>query len=92
MELSFPRRALVVISIIVAIVAYFLSTRISRSVLLPLSALTTSAFSTTPFNLSKTMSARTPVYFMSHGGVSKTPIQSWSVFSPKHNEPAKHNV
>ncbi|KAI0532345.1 Extradiol ring-cleavage dioxygenase, class III enzyme, subunit B [Xylaria digitata] len=70
MDLRSLRGASVILSLFVAIVAYFLANRLSPTLraLLPRSALT----STTPARVanisSKTMSTRTPVYFMSHGG------------------------
>ncbi|KAI0874018.1 Extradiol ring-cleavage dioxygenase, class III enzyme, subunit B [Hypoxylon argillaceum] len=73
MEPRFHKSALVVIfSLIVAIVAYLLSSRIPPTLRLfiPLSA-SVPAISARFFNSnssSKTMSAKTPVYFMSHGG------------------------
>ncbi|KAI0099880.1 Extradiol ring-cleavage dioxygenase, class III enzyme, subunit B [Nemania sp. FL0031] len=59
-----------IFSLIIAIVAYFLSNRISPALrlLLPVSA-SVPAISARFFNnSSKAMSTKTPVYFMSHGG------------------------
>ncbi|KAI1307478.1 Extradiol ring-cleavage dioxygenase, class III enzyme, subunit B [Xylaria venustula] len=70
MELRTSRGTVVIFSFLVAIVAFFFTSRISPALrsLLPLSASTpaTRSFNSPP----KKMSTRTPVYFMSHGGPS----------------------
>ncbi|KAI0425887.1 Extradiol ring-cleavage dioxygenase, class III enzyme, subunit B [Xylaria sp. FL1042] len=68
MELRSHRGVFVILSLLVAIVAYFFTSRISPTLRssLPLSA---STFPTRSFNnAAKKMPARTPVYFVSHGG------------------------
>ncbi|KAI8627813.1 Extradiol ring-cleavage dioxygenase, class III enzyme, subunit B [Xylariaceae sp. FL1651] len=66
------KRALLIFSIVTAAVALLLSSRLSRS-LFPHSALTPASVVPAQFFLGrlftiKTMSAKAPVYFMSHGG------------------------
>ncbi|KAI0415180.1 Extradiol ring-cleavage dioxygenase, class III enzyme, subunit B [Xylaria grammica] len=70
MELRSLRGAFVVLSLIVAIVAYFLTSRLSPTLrsLLPLSASTPKISARFFNNSSKAMPTRTPVYFVSHGG------------------------
>ncbi|KAI1122218.1 Extradiol ring-cleavage dioxygenase, class III enzyme, subunit B [Nemania abortiva] len=71
MELrSHKRIPAVIFSLVVAIVAYFLSNRISPTLRLlpPFSALVPAISARFFSNSSKTMSTKTPVYFMSHGG------------------------
>ncbi|KAI0967819.1 Extradiol ring-cleavage dioxygenase, class III enzyme, subunit B [Xylaria arbuscula] len=77
MELRTSRGTVVIFSLLVAIVAYFFTSRISPTLrsLIPLSASTpaTRSFNSAP----KKMSTRTPVYFVSHGGPS-------TMFDTKH--------
>ncbi|KAK5636889.1 hypothetical protein RRF57_012601 [Xylaria bambusicola] len=70
MELRFHRGGFVIFSFIVAIVAYFLASRISPTLRSFIPSLASTSTTRPLGNLSTKMSSRTPVYFMSHGGPS----------------------
>ncbi|KAI0393058.1 Extradiol ring-cleavage dioxygenase, class III enzyme, subunit B [Xylariaceae sp. FL0594] len=77
MDIRSSGRALALLSILIAIVAYFFSGRFIRT-LAPLPSLTTvNKTVTRSFYSSQTMPGKTPVYFMSHGGPS-------TMFDTKH--------
>ncbi|KAI1366646.1 Extradiol ring-cleavage dioxygenase, class III enzyme, subunit B [Xylaria arbuscula] len=70
MELRSQRGAFVIFSLVVAIVAYFLTSRISPALRSIFPSLASTPTTRSLSNLSTKMATRTPVYFMSHGGPS----------------------